>query len=542
MTLRDYLSIVRRRMWTIALICALAAGAAGALSMAQKPVYEARTRLLLGATQTTVEAGGFGQYIDPNRIQTEIQVLMGKPIADIVQGKLGSAPGISGSAVGGTAVIELTARSATSAAAADIANAYAEAYIEYRQIQFADAVSVQTKEYTRQIEAIAAQIADIEGRPRPPGAPPPPELDGLRAEQVAFRLKLQLVDSAERLNGNAAAVIAPATPPTAPVGPSTTRNLILGAFVGLVLGVGAVLLIEHLDDSVTTKEDIERTVPTLTVVGVIPQVPGWRNRSQTRLVAHTEPTSPAAEAYRALRTSIQFLGIDRSLRVLQVTSPIASEGKSTTLANLAVTFAEAGLRVVVVCCDLRRPRINEFFHLPNEVGFTSVLLGEVPLSSAVQAVPDMPKLKVLSSGRLPPNPSELLSSQRTADIFTQLETQCDLVLVDCPPVLPVTDAAVLATKVDGTLIVASAGSTTYKDLATSVERLRQVDAPLVGIVLNGGKAITSYNYQYKPAAPVPTSNGHAANGLSSNGSSGRRRPRPASKSSRPSEERPSASD
>jgi capsular exopolysaccharide synthesis family protein len=322
-------------------------------------------------------------------------------------------------------------------------------------------------------------------------------------------VKLQQVDSAEKLNGNAAAVIAPATRPNAPISPKPTRNVLLGLLLGLVLGIAAALLFEHLDDSIKTKDDIERSVPTLTVLGVIPLIPGWRNRSLPRVVAATEPTSPAAEAYRTLRTSIQFLGLDRSLKVLQVTSPIASEGKSTTLANLAVTLTQAGLRVVVVCCDLRRPRINEFFGLPNEVGFTSVLLGQVPLPNALQGVAGLPRLKVLSSGPLPPNPSELLSSRRTTDVLAQLGSQSDIVLVDCPPVLPVTDAAVLATKVDGTLVVASAGSTTYKDLARTVQLLGQVDAPVLGVVLNGGNTGTGYGYQYpyRQPTPAPTSNG-----------------------------------
>src|SRR5439155_23031319 len=130
-------------------------------------------------------------------------------------------------------------------------------------------------------------------------------------------------------------------------------------------------------------------------------------------VTLTEPSSSAAEAYRTLRTSIQFMGLDRPLRTLQVTSPSASEGKTTTLANLAVALARAGQRVVMVDCDLRRPRIHDFFGVSNEVGFTSVLLGEVPLSEAVQEVPGERLMMLLASGMLPPNPSELIASERT---------------------------------------------------------------------------------------------------------------------------------
>ncbi len=509
MTLRDYLAVLRRRLVTVLSICILVTGAAVLADSRKTPVYQATTRLLLGATQSSVDAGGYGVYIDSNRVATEIQVIMGQPVAEIVQAKLGVAPGITGSPVGSTAVIALTAQSPSATSAADIANAYGQAYIEYRQRQFADAVSVQTREYTRQIEALSAQIAQIEARPRPAGSPPPDEIDGLRAEQSAFRTKLQQVDSAEKLNGNLAAVIAPATPPLAPVGSGPARNALLGVVVGLVLGVGLALLLDHLDDSVKTKDDVELKLPQITVIGSIPQVASWRNRVQARLVAATDPMSPAAEAYRTLRTSIQFLGLDRSLKLLQVTSPIAAEGKSTTLGNLAVSLSQAGMRVFVVCCDLRRPRIHEFFDLPNDVGLTSVLLGQVPLARALQDVPGLDRIKVLASGPLPPNPSELLSSRRTTDVLTQLAKQADIVLIDCPPVLPVTDAAVLATKVDGTLLVAAVGSTSYKDLTRTVQLLAQVDAPLLGVVLNGGKSETPYDYQYRSATAASSDNGRS---------------------------------
>lgn len=509
MTLRDYLSVLRRRMWTIGLICILAAGAAFGLSSIQTPIYRSEARLLLGANQVTTDTGGFGQYIDPNRIETEIQVINGRPVAEIVKAALGYAPGIAGSAVGRTAVISLAASSASPAKAAEIANTYAQAYITYREQQIAGSLTLQTKEYNRQISLIAAQIAEIEARPRPANTPAPAELDTLRAEQTAFRLKLQQVSGVDSINSGAAAILAPAVPAATPISPTPVRTTLLGAFVGLVLGVGAALLFEHLDDSLKTKDDIERKIPQLAVLGVLPVIPGWRNRAQARLVAATDPKSPPAEAYRTLRTSIQFLSLDRSLRVIQVTSPIAAEGKSTTLANLAVTMSQAGLRVLVVCCDLRRPRIHEFFDVSNDIGFTSVLLGQVPLARAIQTPRGLDRLKVLASGTLPPNPSELLSSKRTSDLLTQLGSDADIVLVDSPPVLPVTDAAVLSTKVDGTLVVASSGSTTYRDLTRTLQILNQVDAPVLGIVLNGGKAETGYDYQYQSAVPAPSTNGHA---------------------------------
>jgi capsular exopolysaccharide synthesis family protein len=234
-------------------------------------------------------------------------------------------------------------------------------------------------------------------------------------------------------------------------------------------------------------------VPT---VGLIPAVPGWKDRDKPRVVSVVDPNSPTAEAYRALRTSLLFLALDRPVRVLQITSPSASEGKTTTLANLGVSMASAGSRVVISCSDLRRPRIHDFFGLTNDVGLTSVLLGEVALKDALQPVPGIDGLSILASGPLPPNPSELLSSARVAEVFASLQEDFDLVLLDSPPVLPVTDAAVLSRQADALLLVATAGGTTRREFSRAVELLRQVDAPLIGSVLNGVTGEGGYGYAY----------------------------------------------
>jgi capsular exopolysaccharide synthesis family protein len=184
------------------------------------------------------------------------------------------------------------------------------------------------------------------------------------------------------------------------------------------------------------------------------------------------------------------------VRVLEVSSPNASEGKSTAVANLGVVLARAGERVIIVSCDLRRPRIHEFFGLPNSVGFTSVLLGQASLHTALQAVPNEQRLLLLASGPVPPNPSELLASSRAADLIGALKAQADIVLLDVPPVLPVTDAAVLSARAEGVLIVATVGSTSGKHLTRSVELLRQVGAPLIGSILNGASSEQGYRYEY----------------------------------------------
>ncbi|MDQ3680349.1 MAG: polysaccharide biosynthesis tyrosine autokinase, partial [Actinomycetota bacterium] len=221
----------------------------------------------------------------------------------------------------------------------------------------------------------------------------------------------------------------------------------------------------------------------------------WRARGPA--VSLADPSSPAAEAYRTLRTSIKFLRLDTAVRLMQVTSPSAAEGKTSTVANLGVALAMAGQRVIVVCCDLRRPRLHESFGLDNTVGLTTVVVGEVALSDALQPVPGATGLRLLASGPLPPNPAELLSSRRGGDVLSALRDEADIVILDCPPLLPVTDAVVVSALVDATVVVTTANLTKRKELARAIELLRQADAPLVGTVFNGVKAKGGPRYRYE---------------------------------------------
>jgi capsular exopolysaccharide synthesis family protein len=311
--------------------------------------------------------------------------------------------------------------------------------------------------------------------------------------------------------------VSPAAEPGSPVSPDTFRNAMLALAIGLLLGVGLAFLRDYLDDTIRTKDDLELASSGIPVVGLIPAVAAWKNHKTAYLVTADKPMSPAAEAYRTLRTSVQFLGLEQPLQTLVATSPAKAEGKTTTLTNLAVTLAQAGNRVVLLDCDLRRPRIHQFFGLTNEVGFTSVLLGTAPLAGALQSVEAYPSLSVLASGPPPPDPSELLSSQRTREVVDALRSRCDLLLIDSPPVLPVTDALVLSGFVDAMLLVVSADRTTKRGLSRAVELLMQMDAPLLGTVLNDVAPDRAYAYDHagyayyqrrpKRAAKVAAPNG-----------------------------------
>jgi capsular exopolysaccharide synthesis family protein len=213
------------------------------------------------------------------------------------------------------------------------------------------------------------------------------------------------------------------------------------------------------------------------------------------LVTVTAPRSPVSEAYRTLRTNLEFSSLDKPLKTLVVTSPGPEEGKSTTLANLAVTMAQAEKQVILVDCDLRRPSQHEIFGQSNDVGLTTMVVDEKAMSQPPLLEIGVPGLLLLPSGPLPPNPSELVGSRRMQEIIASLSERADVVLFDAPPIIAVTDAAVLASRVDGVLLVVKAGGTKRDHAQKAKALLEKVNAHLVGAVLNNVKLDTSY-YSY----------------------------------------------
>lgn len=213
-----------------------------------------------------------------------------------------------------------------------------------------------------------------------------------------------------------------------------------------------------------------------------------------KLITLADPRSPVAEAYRSLRTNLEFSSLDEPLRTMVVTSPAPEAGKSTTLANLAVTIGQAGKQVTLVDCDLRRPSLHEIFDVSNSAGLTSVMLDDTQSAPPLRET-GVAGLKLLVSGPLPPNPAELLGSRRMADLIKTLREQADMVLFDAPPVIAVTDAAILASQVDGVLLVLNAGVTKRDHAKRAKVALDKVNARIVGTVLNNVKLDTSlYGY------------------------------------------------
>lgn len=528
-TLRDYLAVVRRGRRLVAVTVGVAVAMALVASFVQDPVYEAEAEILLrsrSSEQLFTPQNEASLRIDPVRVETEIGIIeRSREVRDGVTEALGRRPGeVSVEAQGATELVSIAAQSGDPGRAAETANTYAEVYIDTRRqariqdLQRAiDEVQAKLGEIDARVEEVEAPLSDLEARiaesetaverealqSERAGLIGPVEtglvaVERQRAPYVSQLDQLQLAMNLTQTGG--AEIVAPAVVPTSPARPNPVRNGVLALGLGLLLGVGLVFMREHLDDKLTSKEDLQGASGGLPVLGLIPAVAGWKDQGEPRVVSVSEPHSPAAEAYRSLRISVQFTGLDEPLRAVQVTSANASEGKTTTAANLAVAMAAASQRVILVCCDLRRPRLHEFFGLPNVVGFTSVLLGEVPMAAAIQPVPGQPRVALIAAGPSPPNPSELLGSKRTNRLLDALKSECDILLIDSPPVLPVADALVIARSVDATLIVSSANRTTRKTLQRAVELLRQIDAPLKGTVLNGVDPTSGYPDTYSYGA------------------------------------------
>lgn len=510
MELRHYLHLLWRGRWMILVTLAFTLGPALALSFRQTPVYVAQSDLLLqpritdslfddtGVQSGSQDAQGF--------LATEIQVLQSQEVRDGVAKKLNVsfAPDVVVERVGDSRVLRVVAESRSATFAAAVANAYVEADVELRRQQITDDVRTARGPIDAKIADLQVQIDDLNRRTpattTPQRVPVDDSLvstrDALVAQQAALKKTVDGLEFQGKLSTGGARVLKPAEVPPSPDRPSHARAGLLAASLGLVLGVGMVFLVDQLDDSVQSTSDLEQAVgPGLPILGMIPTIVRRENQS-AGVASLTQPRSRPAEAYRTLRTAVQYHGIDRPLRCVQVTSASASEGKTTTAANLAVVLAQSGTQVVLVDCDLRRPNIASIFGLSNKIGLTSVILGDVPLSSALQPVPGVDNLRVLATGALPPNPADVLSLQRTEEVLESLHGSGRIVLLDCPPVLLFTDANVLASYSDATLLVAAAGISQRKQIHRAVELLRLVEAPLTGTVFNRVAPEQAYGYGY----------------------------------------------
>lgn len=298
-----------------------------------------------------------------------------------------------------------------------------------------------------------------------------------------------------------------AVTPGAPYGPPRTRNIMVAMLIAFAAGIGLAFLLDYLDDSVRTSDDISRHLglPTLALIPhymndgkrkLLPSRTGSTPAQANALVTLDERNSPIAEAYRHLRTSLLFSSAGKPPQTILVTSSQPSEGKTTTAINTAITLAQSDADVVIIDCDLRRPRLHSHFGLDNTRGLTNYLSGDRSTEHLIRTYPDLPKLKIITSGPIPPNPAELLSSNEMRNLLTFLSGKFKHVIIDSPPAISFTDASILATLVDGVVLVAMANKSSIHLMRQFKQRVSNIGARIYGVVLNGIKAGSTEYYYY----------------------------------------------
>ena len=509
-TLRDYLHVLRRRKWIILQAAVLVPAEAIGFSLHQQKLYRASAQVLLSSQNLATELTGTqqtGVSVQPDRVaQTQAdvarvpaiaaRVLRRVPGTGLTVQRFLSRSGVSTATNADILTFEVMNRDAS--LARRLVDEYAASYTVYRRSL--DTAAIHTA--LQSVDARIGQLVDAGGRG---GA--------LYASLVERQQTLATMQALQTSN---AAVVQQAQK-VSQVQPKTSRNAILGIFLGIVLGIGLAFLREALDTRVRNAEEIGERLGGLSLLARVP-VPSKKLRAKNRLVMLDSPTGVQAEAFRMLRTNLDFATLGRNARTIMVTSAVEQEGKSTTIANLAVALARTGQRVVLVDLDLRRPFLHKFFDLDSP-GITQVALGHISLEEALVpiAIADARQrwkangngngngnghgavkgiLEVLPSGPTPPDPGEFVGTAVLSEILEELRMRADFVLIDAPPVLHVGDAMALSTKVDGILVVTRMQVVRRHMLNELARQLANAPTPVLGFVVTAADEEESYGYGY----------------------------------------------
>lgn len=503
---RRYLAILKTRKWTVVTCVALSVLASLFISARQTPLYTAEAQILLKANPT---AGTLPSA------ENEAAAVLSNGVASMViedlnldttaHQLLGSASAAPQSATADLVLITFT--SSDPAVAQDVANAFARNYIQYRTNQSAEQVDEQIRDLEGRIATLQTQVArvvaQIETARRDGNTTKAAQLDTERSV-LAARLGVleQRLDDLEQQGvttpgAQIAEILKPAALPSSPSSPNHSRNAFLGLLLGMTLGVGAAFLRERLDDRFRGRPDVERALGS-PVLATVPKFTTTKRAGTAQLPSLEDPRGAASEAYRNLRTGVQFIASQRAAKTFLVTSPGAHEGKTSTSANLGIVLSQTGRRVVLVSADLRRPQLEKTFGAGADAGLSTWLLGETDeIAGLLLEHPQIPDLNLLPAGPVPSNPAELLTSPRLAQLTAELRDRFDFVIFDSPPVLPVADAVIIASQVDAIMLVVDAASTSRSAAVHAKEQIERVGGHIVGCVLNAFDA-SSTPYYYEP--------------------------------------------
>lgn len=505
--LRRYLALLWHWAWLLVLATALAGGAAYLVSSRMVPIYQASTTILVNEAPATRSADYASVMTSQLLTQTFAQMITKQPVLEGVIQRLGlKMPAeslkraIQVQPVKDTQLIEIKVESPDPGQAAAIANAVVTVFSDQNQALQASRYAASKQSLQDQLDQMNQKIQASSDAIKALGTDPAnqSERDRLESNQAQYQQVyanlLQSYESvrlAEAQTTSNIVAAEPATPPRYPVRPRIVMNTGLAAVVGLLLAMGLILLIEALDDTLRDPDDVARYLG----VPILGLIAAHDTNKYTQPISAAQPRSPVSEAFRALRTNIQFASVDHPMHTLLVTSPTPQDGKSTVSANLSVILAQSGHTVALIEGDLRRPRVHKSIGLPNRSGISGLFVQpNTHLNGALQET-DIDGLYAMTSGPLPPNPAELLGSEKMFEILHQVRERVDLVVIDSPPVLAVTDAVVLAPRMDGVLLVVRPGKTKLLACKQSVEQLQRIGANLLGVVLNDVE-IKRSSYKY----------------------------------------------
>ncbi len=445
MDLRDYLRIMRRNWILISALTMAGLLGGGAVSVLIQPTYTANTQLFVaiqgsGTVSELQQGNTFGQARVQSYVRTVTTPVVLQPAIDDL--------GLSETAD------ELARR----------VHASTDLNTVIINISVSDKSPVQAAATAQAVASSLVKAIDTLEKPRTGGTSP-----------VSL------------------SIITPAAAPASPSAPNTRLNLLLGLFVGLALGLGLAVVRSVFDSAVRGEADV-RNITNAPLLGGIAFDP---DASDKPLLTQAAPQSPRAESFRQLRTNLQFANVSGQAKTVLLTSSLPGEGKSTTATNLAIALAQAGQTVCLIDADLRRPMVNEYLGLERNAGLTTALVGTADVNDLLQPWGE-DSLYVLTSGEIPPNPSELLGSEEMKHLIIRLEQAFDTVIIDAPPLLPVTDAAVLSQHVGGVVLVVGAQTIKQADLEKALKALEMVRATLLGVVVNRLplKGPDAYAYSY----------------------------------------------
>lgn len=504
MDLRQYAMLLWQWIWLIALAAVLAFVAAYIVSIRMTPVYQASTSLLVNEAPTNRTTDYSSVQTSQVMARTYAAMMTDRPVLDgvISQLKLSVTSeslkkSITVTPQRDTQLITMTVENTNPQLAADIANTLVVVFTQRIQ-------DLQSSRYALSKDSLKQQVADMETQIRDTNTAldnaSGDERDRLETKLTQMRqIYAQLVTNyeqvrlAEAQTTTSVAQVEPAVANYNSVRPKIAQNILLAVVVAILLAVGGIFAMEALDDTIKSPEEITRRfrVP---VLGLI----AHHEMDNGVPITLGQPRSPVSEAFRSLRTNVQYASVDEPLKVILVTSPTPSDGKTTVTANLAIVTAQSGARVTLVDADLRRPKVHRILGTNNRLGLSSLFVRPLDYLNGSLQKTRQENLYVISSGQLPPNPSELLGSRKMRDILDRIKEQSDITFIDTPPTMSVTDAVVLAPVVDGVIIVVKPGTTKMAAFEQSVDQLRRVGANLLGVIINDLDFNRSrYGYYYK---------------------------------------------